>query len=39
VFGLEPRKDIFQRVVEWQRAKARAGTHKTKTRAEVIGHW
>lgn len=37
VFGLEPRGDILQRVVEWQRAKARAGTHKTKTRAEVSG--
>jgi len=37
IFGLEPRKDILSRVVEWQRAKARAGTHKTKTRAEVSG--
>jgi large subunit ribosomal protein L4 len=37
VFGLTPRGDILQRVVEWQRAKARAGTHKTKTRAEVSG--
>lgn len=37
VFGLEPRGDILQRVVEWQRAKKRAGTHKTKTRAEVSG--
>ncbi len=37
VFGLTPRKDILQRVVEWQRAKARAGTHKTKTRSEVSG--
>jgi large subunit ribosomal protein L4 len=37
VFALTPRKDILQRVVEWQRAKARAGTHKTKTRAEVSG--
>jgi len=37
VFGLEPRADILQRVVEWQRAKKRAGTHKTKTRAEVSG--
>jgi large subunit ribosomal protein L4 len=37
VFGLEPRKDILARVVEWQRAKARAGTHKTKDRAEVSG--
>ncbi len=37
VFGLTPRKDILQRVVEWQRAKARAGTHKTKDRSEVSG--
>jgi len=37
VFGLEPRKDILARVVQWQQAKARAGTHKTKTRAEVSG--
>ena len=37
IFGLEPRKDILQRVVEWQRAKKRAGTHKTKDRSEVSG--
>lgn len=37
IFGLEPRADILQRVVEWQRAKARAGTHKTKDRSEVSG--
>lgn len=37
IFGLEPRADILARVVEWQRAKARAGTHKTKTRSEVSG--
>jgi large subunit ribosomal protein L4 len=37
VFGLEPRKDILARVVQWQQAKRRAGTHKTKTRAEVSG--
>lgn len=37
VFGLEARKDILQRVVEWQRAKARAGTHKVKARGEVSG--
>ena len=37
VFGLEPRKDILARVVLWQQAKRRAGTHKTKTRAEVSG--
>lgn len=37
IFGLEARKDILQRVVEWQRAKARAGTHKVKARGEVSG--
>ena len=37
VFGLEPRKDILQRMVEYQRAKARAGTHFVKTRREVSG--
>ncbi len=37
IFGVEARKDILQRVVEWQRAKARAGTHQTKTRDEVSG--
>jgi large subunit ribosomal protein L4 len=37
VFGLSPRADILQRMVEWQRARNRAGTHKTKTRAEVSG--
>jgi large subunit ribosomal protein L4 len=35
VFGLEPRADILQRVVRWQRNKAQAGTHKVKTRSEV----
>ena len=33
--GLEPRKDLLQRVVVWQLAKRRAGTHKVLTRAEV----
>jgi large subunit ribosomal protein L4 len=37
VFGLPARKDILQRMVEWQRAGARAGTHKTKQRQEVSG--
>jgi large subunit ribosomal protein L4 len=37
VFGLEPRADILQRVVVWQLAKRRAGSHKTKTRGEVRG--
>jgi len=35
IFGLEPRNDLMQRVVVWQLAKRRAGTHKTKTRGEV----
>lgn len=35
LFGLEPRADILHRVVRWQRAKAQAGTHKTKGRSEV----
>jgi len=35
VFGLAPRADILHRVVTWQLAKRRAGTHKVKTRSEV----
>jgi large subunit ribosomal protein L4 len=35
VFGLEPRQDILQRMVRWQLAKRRRGTHKAKTRGEV----
>ena len=35
VFGLEPRKDILHRVVHWQLAKRRAGTHKVKGRSEI----
>ncbi|MEC7669264.1 MAG: 50S ribosomal protein L4, partial [Pseudomonadota bacterium] len=35
IFDLEPRADILQRVVRWQRNKAQAGTHKVKTRSEV----
>lgn len=35
VFGLEPRTDILQRVVRWQLAKRRAGTHDVKNRAEI----
>jgi len=37
VFGLPARKDILARVVNWQLAKRRAGTHKVKTRGEVAG--
>ena len=35
VFGVEVRSDILHRVVTWQLAKRRAGTHKVKTRAEI----
>ena len=35
IFGLTPRADLIQRVIVWQLAKRRAGTHKTKTRGEV----
>lgn len=35
VFGVEVRADILQRVVLWQLAKRRAGTHKVKSRAEI----
>lgn len=35
IFGLEPRGDLLQRVVRWQRAKAQAGTHSVLGRSEV----
>ena len=35
VFGLEPRRDILQRMVVYQLAKRQAGTHKAKSRGEV----
>ena len=37
VFGAEPRVDIMARVVHWQLAKRRAGTHKVKGMGEVSG--
>ena len=37
IFGLEPRRDILARVVNWQRARRRAGTHKTKRIGEIRG--
>lgn len=37
IFGLPMRADILQRVVEWQRAKRQAGTHKAKGISEVSG--
>lgn len=35
VFGLEPRQDILHRMVRYQLAKRRAGTHDVKNRAEI----
>ncbi|RST84755.1 50S ribosomal protein L4 [Aquibium carbonis] len=35
IFGLVPREDILQRVVRWQLAKKRQGTHKAKGRSEI----
>lgn len=35
IFGLEPRIDLIQRVIVWQLAKRRAGTHKVLTRGEI----
>lgn len=37
VFGLPVRNDILARMVNWQLAKRRAGTHKTKGVSEVSG--
>ena len=37
IFGLDPRADILHRVVTWQRAKQRAGTHAIKTVSDVQG--
>ena len=35
VFGLEPRADLLQRMVRYQLAKRRAGTHDVKNRSEI----
>jgi large subunit ribosomal protein L4 len=35
IFGLEVRKDLLHRIVNWQLNKRRAGTHKVKNRAEI----
>lgn len=37
IFGLEARVDIIKRVIDWQLAKARSGTHSVKTVGEVSG--
>ncbi|HKI64633.1 MAG TPA: 50S ribosomal protein L4 [Burkholderiales bacterium] len=35
IFGLAPRRDLLARMVNWQLAKRRAGTHKVKNRSEI----
>ena len=35
IFGLKPRQDLIARMIRYQLAKRRAGTHKTKGRAEI----
>jgi large subunit ribosomal protein L4 len=35
IFGLEPRADILHRMVTWQLARRRAGTHKVKNRSDI----
>jgi large subunit ribosomal protein L4 len=35
VFGLEPRADLIARMIRWQLAKRRAGTHAVKNRADI----
>ena len=35
IFGLDPRKDLIQRVVRWQLAKKQQGGHKTLSRSDV----
>lgn len=37
IFGLAPRKDIIARIVNWQLAKRRSGSHKVKGRSEIAG--
>ena len=37
IFGLTPRGDLLNRMVNWQLAKRRAGTHKTKGVSEIRG--
>lgn len=35
IFGLTPRADVLHRMVRWQQAKRRAGTHSTQDRGDV----
>ena len=35
IFGLEPREDLIARMIRYQLAKRRAGTHAVKNRADI----
>jgi len=37
VFGIEPRRDILARMVNWQLAKRRSGNHATKGISQIAG--
>lgn len=37
VFGVEPRRDLISRMINWQLAKRRSGNHKTKGISDVRG--
>jgi large subunit ribosomal protein L4 len=37
IFGVEPRRDIIARMVNWQLAKRRSGTHATKGISQIAG--
>lgn len=37
IFALEPRRDILTRMVNWQLAKRRSGTHKAKQIGDIAG--
>jgi large subunit ribosomal protein L4 len=37
IFGVEVRRDLLARAVNWQLARRRAGTHKVKVRSEIRG--
>ena len=37
IFGLEPREDLIARMIRYQLAKRRAGTHKTKGISDISG--
>ena len=38
IFGLVPREDLIARMVRYQLAKRRAGTHQTLGRADICAH-